>query len=495
MRLHSFVSRGFNGDFITVEADLRKGFPGFDVVGLPDSAIRESRERVRSALRKTGYPIPRKRVLINRAPAGIQKAGSQIDLAMALVIIFAQRVAEGLTVPIHHLPIMVIGELALDGSVIQVQNAQGAIETARNHGCLCSIVPHQSDMFLSDDISLVSSLPEAVEYVDKFIERFHDRLKFIEHPMRPQSNNQPSFSHIFGLQGVRKALMVAAAGGHHVLLFGPPGVGKTLCATAFPSILPPLDDKQIGEISRIQSVIGIGGDPVLCERPRILIPQTCSRESFPVEAAKSHGGVMIIDEISHLTKGVLEQLREVYDKRKVWVRADRKISEFPASFQMIATMQACPCGELGIIDGRCSCSQNSLLRYWRALSPGLLDRFDIRFPVDPSAELPIARMKFSMEAALQRQLNRYAHTHGIIRQNADILHVVSQREQFIDRSILESIQKHAQNRLSVRGELSVFSLARTLADLTDNDSIDEKLIDVALDLRKFGLYDFYWRSY
>jgi len=494
MRMYSFVSHGFHGDFIVVEADLRKGFPGFDVVGLPDSAIRESRERVRSALRNTGASVPQKRVLINLAPASIRKTGSQLDLAIALVISLAQQVAAGEVPPVQDIPVLVVGELALDGSVVPIQDVHTAIAAAQDHGCSMVIVPRQGEGPLPDLVYEVSTLHEAVQAVKQLLA---GSISFsVERYPAPQyEGDLPTFDIVAGLEGVQNALSVAAAGGHHALLFGPPGAGKTLCATCFASLLPPPDDLLQQEILRIRSSLGESVPNGELKRAVNLLPITCPRESFPIEVAKSHGGVLIVDEISRMSKGILEQLREVCDRRSTTMRAARKSSEFPAIFQMIGTMHACPCGELGLPDGRCSCSLAAIQRYWRKLGAGLLDRFAIRFPVDPTMDSEIDDLDLSLDAAYDRQKRRYREVAPEIRVNADLMHAVTLRNAFMDESTLKTIAGRLEGRASFRGILLTYTVARTVADLLDESLIGELAIETAIDLRRFGTYDFYWRSF
>jgi magnesium chelatase family protein len=493
MRIHSFMSKGFAGDCITVEADLRKGFPGFDIVGLPDGAIRESKERVRSAMRNCGFRIPRERVLINLAPAGMHKTGSHLDLAIALAIIITQNMAEGIFPVLEAIPIMVVGELGLDGSVIGVQNVQGALVSAQARGCRLCVIPDQGISTGEYAVACVRTLSAAVAKVQEYLCSQDIHYGKVVAGPRLETHGHAPFTLIEGLSGVRKALEIAAVGGHQLLLFGPPGVGKTLAASCLPQVLAPPDLTMQLEISRCRSVLG-ESDGLIGSRPFRLLSQTCSREDFPREAALCHGGLMIVDEIASLGKGMLNWLRETHDQKKVRLRIDRTLSEFPADFQMVATMNACPCGQLGYEDGRCSCTPVAITRFWNRLGAGMLDRFDIRFPVDTIGENPLEALDFDVDVAYDRQRKRYADTFPVVRRNGDLLFYPDTRSGFIPDDMVGIAKDLTRGSLGYRGVLSVCTMARTIADLQDREEVAEEQIAYAIGLRRYGSHDYYWRS-
>ena len=493
MRIHSFMSKGFAGDCITVEADLRKGFPGFDIVGLPDGAIRESKERVRSAMRNCGFRVPRERVLINLAPAGMHKTGSHLDLAIALAIIITQNMAEGIFPVREAIPIMVVGELGLDGSVIGVQNVQGALVAAQTRGCRLCVIPDQGISTGEYAVVCVRTLSEAVAKVQEYLCSQDTHYGKVMAGPRLETCGHTSLDLIEGLSGVRNALEIAAVGGHQLLLFGPPGAGKTLAASCLPQLLAPPDLTMQLEISRCRSVLG-ESDDLIASRPFRLLSQTCSREDYPREAALCHGGLMIVDEIASLGKGMLNWLRETHDQKKVRLRIDRTLSEFPADFQMVATMNACPCGQLGFEDGRCSCTPVAIARFWNRLGAGLLDRFDIRFPVDTIGENPLEALDFDVDAAYDRQRKRYADTFPMVRRNADLLFRPDARSGFIPDDRVGLVKDLTRGSLGYRGVLSVCTMAMTIADLQDREEVTEEQITCAIGLRRYGSHDYYWRS-
>ena len=514
MHIQSHVDRGFSGDFITIEADLRKGFPGFDIVGLPDGAIRESRERVRAALRHCGFQFPRERVLINLAPADIHKEGSQLDLAIALMIVLALdslQSGRNQNPANDSLGLMVVGELGLDGSVVPLKNVHGAIECAARQGCRLCIVPNQTvRKHPSMEIRQVGNLIEAVRIARDFVTRQPaDPSPLIEVPQVAVAPGDP-FAQVTGLFGVRRAMEIAAAGGHHLLLFGPPGVGKSMMASRLGLLVPPATEAVTEEIMRIQAAAERGflhnaGIPVrkVSKESRLDALLGSNAAHFPGEAALSHGGVMVLDEVNSFRPVFLEGLREVMDRGEAAGHKNGHLIMFPARFQIVATMNACPCGRLGQSKGECSCTREQILRYWNRLGAALLDRIELRVPVEAedylqsfaTAVFTGAEYHARIISAVERQHQRFRDSPSPWMRNGDIVRYPQEGRRLMNPALMELVDSLQVRNLSYRARLALGSVAQTIADLDGTETVSPIHMAEAVGLRRYGTLDFYWKDF
>src|SRR5215213_9442935 len=393
----TYAVHGVDALEVTVEADVRPGLPSFTIVGLPDTAVRESRERVRAALVNSGWEFPLQRITVNLAPADLRKAGPGFDLALAAALLAAsgQVSSERLS------QLAVIGELGLDGSARGVRGALAMADACARGRFAGLIVPAEvaAEAALVDRIDVfgVATLREAGDLIAGVTAP--DPLAVdSERLLRGPPSDGLDLDQVQGHAAVKRALEVAAAGGHNVLMVGPPGGGKSMLARRLPSILPPLSMEEALEVTRVHSVAGLlAGEPLVRRRPfraphhSISAPGLVGGGSIPTpgEVSLATRGVLFLDEVAEFARPALEALRQPLGEGCIWITRNQRSVRFPAAFSLVAAANPCPCGHRGDPRRACRCTQGQIDRQESRLSGPLLDRVDmvVHVPVPPRDEL------------------------------------------------------------------------------------------------------------
>lgn len=488
--IHSRAQIGVEAPAVSVEIHLTNGLPSLTIVGLPETAVRESKDRVRSAILNSALEFPRKRITLNLAPADLPKEGGRFDLAIALGLLAASAQLPGGCLDSFEC----LGELALSGHVRPVRGVLPAALAARDAGRALVVA-----MENAEEACLASGLKVyAISHLLELVSHFSQ-----QQPLRPyqssgllaQPQRYPDLLEVQGQQAAKRALVVAAAGSHNVLLTGPPGTGKTLLASRLPGLLPALTEKEALEVAAVQSVVSIEPLRSWPQRPFRQPHHSASGPALvgggsrpqPGEISLAHQGILFLDELPEFDRKVLEVLREPLESGHIVIaRAHSKV-RFPARFQLVAAMNPCPCGYFGDPNGRCRCNPEQVQRYRNKLSGPLLDRIDLhitvarettslRPPKEPS--LSSAQAVQQVCAAREQQLKRQGCSNAQLDLNALREHCALQDE---DRVWLE--QASERLNLSLRATHRVLKVARTLADLEGSPSIARGHLAEALQYR------------
>ena len=504
----SIALHGLEGYLIEVQVDVSAGMPNWEIVGLPDISVKEAKERVRTAIKNSEFEFQSRRIVVNLAPADLRKEGTCFDLPIAIgILLNLEQIYE------IQEDIAFIGELSLDGRINKVNGVLPVCIEAKKLGIRKIILPKENakEASIVDGIEIIGAqtLKEVVEYLNKEIEikpMKNDNKKIFNFV----NTTNLDFCDVKGQENIKRALEVAAAGGHNCLLIGSPGSGKTMMAQRFPSILPDLTFEESLEITKIYSVAGMlpKENPIITQRQYRAPHHTITPISLigggktpkPGEISLAHYGVLFLDELPEFNKATLELLRGPLEDGKVTINRMNANLTYPCKFMFIASMNPCPCGYYGSKEKECTCGAKSISRYMNKISGPLLDRIDIQIEVNPVKYTNLnskekietsKEIKKRVDKARNIQRNRYKEFN--IFSNSELTPNLMEKFCKINQDS-ENILKIAFERLglSARAYTRILKVARTIADLDGAENIETKHITEAIQYRSLDRK--YWKN-
>lgn len=498
-QINSTALLGIDGYIVDVEIDISNGMPAFDIVGLPDAAVKESKERIRAAIKNTGLSMPSKRITVNLAPADIKKEGAHFDLPIAVGILAASE-----QLPNPEANAIFLGELSLNGDLRRINGVLPMVISAYQKGLKTVYLPQEN----ACEAAVIEGMTVyGVRCLKDIVLHLTNQKKLNVHTvdvgamLRSNQGSNFDFKDVKGQPFVKRALEIAAAGGHNLLMIGPPGSGKTMIAQRIPSILPDMSFEESLEVTKIHSIAGLVSDksPILSNRPFRHPHHTISSVGLsgggsnprPGEISLSHNGVLFLDELPEFRRDALEAMRQPLEDGEVTITRSGGTVTYPCSVMMVASMNPCPCGYYGDPTRECSCSQTQIMRYMGKISGPLLDRIDlhIEVPAVKYEELEAKEagessedIKKRVNAARQIQLDRYK-SRGIY-SNSQLTPDLMEAHCRLDSSGSELLrQAFDALGLSARAHSRILKVARTIADLAGENDIKAEHIAEAIQYR------------
>ncbi|MCX7817128.1 MAG: YifB family Mg chelatase-like AAA ATPase [Syntrophales bacterium] len=504
VKVISCATIGINAYRVDVEVDTSTGLPHFSTVGLPDVAVKESKDRIKAAVKNSGYPFPRHHVTVNLAPADVRKEGTSFDLPIAVAILATQSLIDVARLSDY----LILGELSLDGGVKGVRGVMSAAFLGRSLGLRGIILPfdnaYETSFVQGIDVFPVRHLSDVVEFLGgrKEIEPFKGNIDEI---LKRRSTYSVDFRDVAGQDHVKRALEVAAAGGHNVLMIGPPGSGKTMLAMRLPTILPELSFEEAIETTKIYSVAGLlsRDECIITNRPFRNPHHTISDAGLvgggqtpkPGEISLAHNGVLFLDELPEFRRNVLESLRQPMEEGTVTISRSTISITFPARFMLVAAMNPCVCGHYGDAVRVCRCTAQQIRQYQGRISGPLLDRIDIHVTV-PAVRHRDIRGRYSAEssAAIRErvvrardvQRRRFTSREGVL--NARMTEADIKEFCRLDEESMRILEMAMEKLgLSARAYAKVLKVARTIADLDGSFEIKTPHVAEAIQYRSLDM--------
>ena len=498
-QVNSTALLGIDGYIVDVESDISNGLPAFDIVGLPDASVKESKERIRAAIKNSGLVMPSKRITVNLAPADIKKEGAHFDLPIAVGILSASE-----QLPKLSKSSIFLGELSLNGDLRRVNGVLPMVISAYQRGITTVYLPEENakEAAVIEGMTVygAKSLKDIVLHItnQKKIERHSigETEKLSREKIR-----EFDFKDVKGQPFVKRALEIAAAGGHNILMIGPPGSGKTMIAQRIPSILPDMSFEEALEVTKIHSIAGMvsGESPIITKRPFRHPHHTVSSVGLsgggsnprPGEISLSHNGVLFLDELPEIRRDALEAMRQPLEDGEVTITRAGGTVTYPCSVMLVASMNPCPCGYYGDPTHECSCSQTQIMKYIGKISGPLLDRIDLHIEVpqvkyeeleNKALGESSAEIKKRVNAARQKQLLRYG-TKGVY-SNSQLTVELMNKHCSLDEEANELLKQAFEALgLSARAHNRILKVARTIADLAGEENIKAEHIAEAIQYR------------